>query len=45
MRVDEAGHEIAPRGIERLLPLVVPDPGDEAVHDRQVALEPLARED
>ena len=45
VRVDEARDDVAARRVERLAPLVVPEPGDDAVGDRDVDVEPLARED
>ena len=36
VRVDEARHEVAPRGVERLEALVVAEPRDDAVDDRDV---------
>ncbi len=39
------GDEVAAGGVERLGALVVAEAGDEAVRDRDVAVEPLARED
>ena len=45
VRVDEAGHDPAAGRVERLAALVLAEPGDAAVDDRDVALEPLARED
>ena len=45
VRVDEAGDDVAARCVDRLAPLVRPEPGDHAVDDRDVALEPLAGED
>ena len=44
VRVDEAGHDEAPRRVDRLLAVVGADAGDDAVHDRDVRLEPLAGE-
>ena len=45
VRVDEAGHDPAPRGVERLAALVVAEAGDPTVDDRDVRLEPFTRED
>ncbi len=45
VRVDEAGHDVAPGRIERLAPSIAPEPGDDAVDDSDVGIEPLARED
>ena len=45
MRVDEARHDVASARVQLLRALVLPEPGDEAVHDRDVGFEPLARED
>ena len=45
MRVDEPGDQVAPGRVDRLAALVVAEPGDDAVDDRDVALEPFARED
>ena len=45
VRVDEPGDEVAPGCVDRLDALVVAEPGDDAVDDRDVALEPFARED
>ena len=45
MRVDEAGDDVAAARVELLGALVVAEPGDVAVDDRDVGLEPLARED
>ena len=45
VRVDEAGHDEAPRRVERLAPLVVADTCDHAVGHCDVGLQPLARED
>ena len=45
VRVDEAGDDVAPLGVERLDGLVGPDACDDAVHDRDVPVrQPLARE-
>ena len=43
--VDEPGHDVGPVRIERLGALVGAEPGDHAVADRDVDLEPFARED
>ena len=45
VRVDEARDDVAARRVDRLAPLVRAEPGDHAVDDRDVALEPFARED
>ena len=45
VRVDEARHDVAAGRVELSSPVVVAEPGDEAVDDRDVAVEPLARED
>jgi hypothetical protein len=45
VRVDETGHDVAARRVQRLGALVVADAGDVAVADRHVAVEPLAGED
>ncbi len=45
MRVDEARHDVAPARVQLLGPFVLPEPGDEAVHDRDIGFEPLPRED
>ena len=45
VRVDEARDDVAPGGVDRLATLVRADAGDEAVDDRDVGLEPFARED
>ena len=39
------GHDVAARRVERLRALVVAEAGDVAVDDRDVGVEPLARED
>ena len=39
------GDDVLPARVERLRALVVPEPRDDAVHDRDVGLEPLLRED
>ncbi len=44
VRVDEARDDEATRRVDRLGALVRPEPGDDAVDDGDVALEPLARE-
>ena len=44
MRVEEARNDVAPRGIDDLASLVLAQPGDPAVRDRDVGVEPLARE-
>ena len=43
--VDESRYDEAARRVERLAPLVAPEPGDDPVDDRDVGVEPLARED
>ena len=43
--VDQAGDEVAARGVDPLAALVAPDARDPAAGDRDVPLEPLARED
>ncbi len=45
VRVDEARNDERAGGVERLASLVRPDPGDHAVDDRDVGVQPLARED
>ena len=45
MRVDEAGNDERPVRVERLCALVLAEPRDHAVADRDVDVEPLARED
>ena len=45
VRVDEAGDDPAPARIDLVAALVVAEPGDPAVDDRDVRLEPLPRED
>ena len=44
VRVDEAGDDVAAGGVEGLLPVVLAEPRDSAVDDRDVGLQPLARE-
>ena len=44
VRIDEAGHDEAPGGVDRLAPLVAPEPCDDAVDDRDVDVQPLACE-
>ena len=44
VRVDEAGDDVAAGRIEGLAALVLAEAGDEAVDDRDVSVEPLARE-
>ena len=44
VRVDEAGDDVAPGGVDDLGAVVVAQPGDDAVADRDVGVEPLARE-
>ena len=43
--VDEARHDEAPGRVDHLGAVVLADPGDHAVGDRDVGVEPLARED
>ena len=43
--VQEAGDDVAPRRVDDLDSLVLAQPGDPAVSDRDVGVEPLARED
>ena len=45
VRVDEARDDVAARGVDRLRALVLAEPRDDSVHDRDVHVEPLARED
>ena len=45
VRVDEARHDVAPARVQLLGALVLAQACDEAVHDRDVGFEPLARED
>src|SRR5213075_2744056 len=45
VRVDEAGHDVAPRRVDDLGAVVVAQAGDPAVCDRDVDVQPLARED
>ena len=45
VRVDESGDDVPARRVEDVPPLVLPEPRDDAVHHRDVDLEPLARED
>ena len=45
VRVDEAGHDAAAAGVDHLAPLVAAETRDDAVGDRDVHLQPLARED
>ena len=45
VRVDESRHDVRAVRIERLRALVGAEPGDDAVADRDVDVEPLARED
>src|SRR5439155_10893511 len=42
--VDEAGDDVAAARVQLLGPFVLAETGDEAVHDRDVGFEPLARE-
>ena len=44
VRVDEAGHQVPAGAVDPLAAVVAPDAGDAAVGDRDVAVEPLARE-
>ena len=44
VRVDETGHQEAARSVDRLAAPVGAEPGDGAVDDRDVELEPFARE-
>ena len=45
VRVDEPRHDVRAVGVQRLDALVGAEPGDDAVADRDVDVEPLARED
>jgi hypothetical protein len=45
VRVDEARDDVGAVGVEQLLPVVRAEPGDDAVADRHVDVEPLPRED
>ena len=45
VRVDEPRHDVGAVRIQRLRPLVGAEPGDDAVADRDVGVEPFARED
>ena len=45
VRVDEPGNDVGAVRVERLGALVGAEPGDDAVADRDVDVEPLARED
>ena len=45
VRVDEARDDVLARRVERFDARVVTEPGDEAVDDRDIRLEPLLRED
>ena len=45
MRVDEARDDVGPVRIEDLRAFVGAEPGDDPVADRDVDVEPLARED
>ena len=45
VRVDEPGDDEASLRVERLAPFVVAEPRDDSVDDRDVHVEPLARED
>jgi hypothetical protein len=42
--VDKARHHVTAGRVERRVTVVLAEPGDEAVDDREIALEPLARE-
>ena len=44
VRVDQAGDERPAGGVDPLPAVVAPDAGDPAAGDRDVAVEPLARE-
>ncbi len=44
VRIDEPRHHEATSGVDRLVPVVLAEPGHEAVDDRDVGLEPLTRE-
>ena len=45
MRIDEAGDDIRAVGVERFRAVVRAEPGDHAVADRDVDVEPLPCED
>jgi hypothetical protein len=45
VRVDEAGYDVPTRCVDRLGALVPAEPRHDAVADRDVDVEPLARED
>src|SRR6266566_8941389 len=45
VRVDETGHDVAAGRVDLLGSLVVAEPGDVPLGDRDVGLEPFARED
>ncbi len=45
VRVDEPGDDVLPARVEHIPALVVAETGDDSVHDRDVDLEPLFRED
>ena len=45
VRVHEARDDVAAGGIDRLLAVVAAEPGDRPLDDRDVDVEPLARED
>ena len=45
VRVDQPGDDEAAARVDPLAAVVAPDAGDPAVRDRDVAVEPLARED
>ena len=45
VRVDEAGDDVAPRGVDRLVAIVVTEPGYDAVHDGNVDPQPFPCED
>ena len=44
VRIDEPGNDVAASGVDRLAPLVGAEPRDHAVDDRDIDVEPLARE-
>jgi hypothetical protein len=44
VRVEEAGDDVAPRCVDDFASLVLAQSGDPAVRDRDVGVEPLARE-
>ena len=45
MRVDEAGHDVRAGGVECLRAIVRAEPGDHAVADRDIDVQPFACED